>query len=89
MKPSRPPSRPSRPLSRLYQPRNPLFWLMLMLNALSPTLAWVVHNRPLNAWATVLLTCFALGNAFLGTFLLWRLLREEPPASTRDDTNPS
>jgi uncharacterized membrane protein len=75
---------PSRPLSRLYQPRNPLFWLMLALNALSPALAWVVHNRPLNAWATVLLTGFALGNAILGTFLLWRLLREEPAAPARD-----
>jgi hypothetical protein len=82
---------PSRPLSRLYQPRNPLFWLMLTLNVLSPALAWVVHNRPLNAWATVLLTCFALGNALLGTFLLWRLLRNEPAApapkaGARDDT---
>ncbi|WP_411878233.1 hypothetical protein [Polaromonas sp. YR568] len=83
MKPSRP---PSGPLSRLYQPRNPLFWLMLTLNALSPALAWVVNNRPLNAWATVVLTCFALGNAVLGTFLLWRLLREEPAAPAQDDT---
>lgn len=53
---------------------------MITLNSLSPMLAWVVHNRPLNAWATVLLTGFALGNAVLGTFLLWRLLRDEPAA---------
>ena len=71
---------PSRPLSRLYQPRNPLFWLMLALNSLSTLLAWVVHNRSLNAWAALLLTCFAVGNAILGTFLLWRLLRDEPAA---------
>jgi uncharacterized membrane protein len=82
---------PSRPFSRLYQPRNPLFWLMLTLNALSPALAWVVHNRPLNAWAALLLTGFAVGNALLGTFLLWRLLRDEPAAprqapAARDDT---
>jgi len=75
---------PSRPLSRLYQPRNPLFWLMLTLNSLSPLLAWVVHNRPLNAWATLLLTAFALGNALFGTFLLWRLLRDEPDAPAAD-----
>ena len=75
---------PSRPLSRLYQPRNPLFWLMITLNSLSPLLAWVVHNRPLNAWATLLLTGFAVGNAILGTFLLWRLLRDEPAAPARD-----
>jgi hypothetical protein len=84
MKTSRP---PSGPLSRLYQPRNPLFWLMLTLNALSPALAWVVNNRPLNAWATVLLTCFALGNAVIGTFLLWRLLRQEPAAPAQGDAN--
>ena len=83
MNPSRP---PSRPLSRLYQPRNPLFWLMITLNALSPALAWVVNNRPLNTWATVVLTCFALGNAVLGTFLLWRLLREEPAVPAQEDT---
>ena len=61
---------------------------MLTLNGLSPMLAWVVHNRPLNAWATVLLTGFALGNAILGTFLLWRLLRDEPavPALPAQDS---
>jgi hypothetical protein len=81
------PMQPSRPLSRLYQPRNPLFWLMLTLNSLSPLLAWVVHNRPLNALATVLLTGFALGNAVLGTFLLWRLLRDEPlPVAPAQDS---
>lgn len=68
-------------LSRLYQPRNPLFWLMLVLNGLSPLLAWVVHNRPLNTAATLVVTCFAIGNAVLGMWLAWRLLREEPAAS--------
>jgi hypothetical protein len=80
--------KPSRPLSRLYQPRNPLFWLMLTLNALSPALAWVVHNRPLNAWAAVLVTCFALGNAVIGTFLLWRLLRDDPAAPPQNTEAP-
>jgi hypothetical protein len=68
-------------LSRLYQPRNPLFWLMLVLNGLSPLLAWVVQNRPLNTAATLVVTCFAIGNAVLGMWLAWRLLREEPAAS--------
>lgn len=66
--------------SRIYQPRNPLFWLMLVLNGLSPLLAWVVHNRPLNAMATLVVTCFAIGNALLGMWLAWRLLRDEPAA---------
>jgi uncharacterized membrane protein len=68
----------SQRLSRLYQPRNPLFWLMLVLNGLSPLLAWVVHNRPLNTAATLVVTCFAIGNAVLGMWFAWRLLREEP-----------
>lgn len=76
-------------LSRLYQPRNPLFWLMLVLNGLSPLLAWVVHNRPLNTVATLVVTCFAIGNAVLGMWLAWRLLRDEPvgPAAGNDSAS--
>jgi hypothetical protein len=71
-------------LSRLYQPRNPLFWLMLVLNGLSPLLAWVVHNRPLVTAATLVMTCFAIGNAVLGMWLAWQLLREEPSGAAGD-----
>jgi hypothetical protein len=71
-------------VSRLYQPRNPLFWLMLVLNGLSPLLAWVVHNRPLNTAATLVVTCFAIGNAVLGMWFAWRLLREEPAGAAQD-----
>lgn len=65
-------------LSRLFQPRNPLFWMMLALNALSAALAWIVQNRPLNTLAMIVVAVFALSNALLGTWLLWRLLRDEP-----------
>ena len=64
--------------SRLFQPRNPLFWLMLALNALSPALAWVVRNRTLNGWGLLLVSVFAVGNAVLGLWLAWRLLRDKP-----------
>ncbi len=59
---------------------------MLVLNGLSPLLAWVVQNRPLNVVGTLVLTCFAIGNAVLGTWLAWRLLRDEParPAAGND-----
>lgn len=67
-------------LSRLFQPRNPLFWLILMLNALSAALAWVVQNRQLNGWAALLVLVFAIGNALIGSWLAWRLLRDEPPS---------
>ena len=66
-------------LSRLFQPRNPLFWLMLLLNILSAALAWVVQYRSLNGWASLVVAIFAVGNALLGSWLIWRLLRDEPP----------
>jgi Na+/melibiose symporter-like transporter len=67
-------------LSRLFQPRNPLFWLILMLNVLSAGLAWVVQYRQLNGLAAFLVLFFALGNAMIGSWLTWRLIRDEPPS---------
>jgi len=63
---------------RLFQPRNPLFWMMLALNALSMALVWVVQNRPLNALGVVLVVFLAIVNALLGTWFAWRLVRGEP-----------
>ncbi len=62
-------------LSRLFQPRNPLFWIMLAVNALSPALAWVVQHRPLNTFGMALISIFAVGNALIGAWLIVRLLR--------------
>ena len=62
-----------RKLRRIYQPGNPLFWFMLMLNALSYALAWIVQNRALNTLGMLLVGSFALVNAVLGMWLLWRL----------------
>lgn len=66
-------------LTRLFQPRNPLFWMMLMLNGLSMALGWLVQNRPLNALGMTIVGVFALGNAVLGMWLAWRLVREPAP----------
>ena len=65
-------------LLRIYQPRNPLFWIMLALNALSFALAWIVQNRSLNALGMLLVGGFALVNAVLGMWLLWRLAQAAP-----------
>lgn len=65
-------------LSRLFQPRNPLFWLMLLLNALSSALSFVLHTRELNTAATVVLALFALANAVIGIGLAIRLMRAGP-----------
>ena len=79
-------------LGRLFQPRNPLFWIMLSLNALSMALAWLVQNRPLNTLGVLLVGGFALGNAVLGTWLAWRLVKGEPlvpvsPPAPRSDVS--
>ena len=66
-------------LSRLFQPRNPLFWIMLALNGLSTALAWLVHNRSLNTFGMLLIGSFALINAVLGTWFAWRLVKDVPP----------
>ena len=65
-------------LLRIYQPRNPLFWIMLALNALSYVLAWIVENRSLNTLGMLLVGGFALVNAVLGMWLLWRLAQAAP-----------
>jgi hypothetical protein len=62
-------------LLRIYQPRNPLFWLMLVLNVLSCGLAWIVQNRALNTVGMLLVAGFALVNALLGMWLMWRLMQ--------------
>jgi hypothetical protein len=64
-------------LTRLFQPRNPLFWMMMALNALSAMLAWIVHNRPLGTFAALIVAGFAIGNAVLGTWMAWRLVRTD------------
>jgi hypothetical protein len=69
-------------ISRLLQARNPLFWLMLVLNAMSVALVWIVHHRALDAWATLLVGGFALCNALIGSWLIWRLLRDEAGADS-------
>jgi len=60
-------------ISRIYQPRNPLFWIMVVLNLLSTALVWLTQNAPLATFGLIVVGVFALGNAVLGTYLMWRL----------------
>ena len=64
-----------------YQPRNPLFWIMVMLNALSLVLAWITRSYSLNTGASLLVGTFAVGNALLGTWLMLRLLSTSPTSA--------
>jgi 4-hydroxybenzoate polyprenyltransferase len=65
-------------LRRLFQPRKPAFWLMLVLNALSTVLMWIVQRYTLTPLASLVIAVFALGNAWLGLRLAWQLLSSPP-----------
>ncbi|HNV90177.1 MAG TPA: hypothetical protein PKN25_04430, partial [Thauera aminoaromatica] len=60
-----------------YRPQDRRFWLMIVLNLLSAILAWLLRSWPLVPLATVVVALFALGNAALGMFIAWDLLRDE------------
>jgi drug/metabolite transporter (DMT)-like permease len=66
--------------SRLFQPRHPIFWVIMALNGLSAMLSWIVQTKPLNTLGLSLVMLFLLSNALISMRLGWRLLREEPPA---------
>ncbi len=64
-------------LSRLFQPGKPLFWVMVVLNALSAVLLWLFYNWPLTVFGQWLIAVLALGNAGLGGLCAWRLLKDD------------
>lgn len=72
-------------LARLWQPRNPAFWLMIAVNLLSTLLAWVVRTYSLGMLASLLITVFAIGNVAIGLRLMWLLLRYTPAERSGDN----
>lgn len=64
-------------LARLFRPRDRRFWLMLLLNVLSAVLAWVLRTWALVPLASVVVGVFALGNALLGLFIAYDLMRDD------------
>jgi membrane protein implicated in regulation of membrane protease activity len=74
-------------LSRLYQPRNPVFWLMVVINVLSTLLAWVARSFDLAPLQATMVGVMAAANAIVGLYLTWRLLRNnETEDATKDST---
>ena len=71
-------------LARLWQPRNPAFWLMVALNLLSTVLAWITRSFELAPVAALMVAGFAVANALLGLRLMWLLLRDEPANPARN-----
>lgn len=63
-------------LARLYQPRNPQFWLLIVLNGLSTVIAYLLRNHEFPGLVTVVLAGFALANALLGLRIALRLMAD-------------
>jgi len=62
-------------LRAIWQPHNGLFWLMLLFNGLSSSMAWYLHLSPPAGWLLLVFTLLALANAAAGMLLLWLLWR--------------
>lgn len=65
-------------LSRLYQPRNPQFWLLVILNLLSSVISYLLRSHELPPLVALALGGFALANVLLGLRIAWRLMTEAP-----------
>jgi len=66
-------------LSRLVQPRNPRFWLLVVLNGLSSAIAFVLRTHELPTAVTLALAGFAVANVVLGLRIAFQLMTDERP----------
>lgn len=71
-------------VARLFQPRNPLFWIFVLLNGLSTVISYLLHTQEFPLPVVLLLAGFALGNMIYGIRIALRLMRAPecaiPPA---------
>ena len=65
-------------LSRLYQPRNPQFWLLVVLNLLSTGISYVLRSRDLPMLLALVLAAFALANFVVGIWIALQLMSGHP-----------
>ena len=68
-------------LARLFQFRNPLFWIFVLLNGLSTVISYLLRTHDFSLPIVLVLACFALGNMIYGIRIALRLMREPDPAS--------
>ena len=61
-------------LSRLFQPKNPQFWLLVTLNLLSLALSHITQNYNLNTLGLTLLIIVNVINVALSSYIAWRLV---------------
>ncbi len=63
---------------RLFQPRNPLFWVFVLLNGLSAVISYLLQTQAFSWPIVLLLAGFALGNMIYGIRIAMRLMRASP-----------
>ncbi len=64
-------------LSRLWQPRRAVFWMMVVFNLLSSGLTLAMRSQPWSDGAMLFLGGLALANSLCGLWLAVRLLKGE------------
>ncbi|MBM4189278.1 MAG: hypothetical protein FJ210_01010 [Betaproteobacteria bacterium] len=62
-------------LSKLYQPRNPQFWIFVILNLLSTAISYILRSHELAPAITLALVFFALANMIIGIRIALHLMR--------------
>ncbi len=67
-------------LSRLVQPRNPQFWLLIVLNGLSSVISFILRSNELPAAVTLVLAGFAIANVIIGIRIALRLMANDQAA---------
>jgi hypothetical protein len=64
--------------ARLFQPRNPLFWIFVLLNGLSTVISYLLQTQQFSLPVALVLAGFALGNMLYGIRIAVRLMRTPP-----------
>jgi uncharacterized integral membrane protein len=62
-------------VARLFLPRNPLFWIFVLLNGLSTVISYLLNTQEFPLPIVLLLAGFALGNMIYGIRIALRLMR--------------
>ena len=60
--------------TRIYQPRNPIFWILVALNFVSLALSLIAQTYDLNLIGTAIVIGLTVVNALLSALLAWRLV---------------
>ncbi len=79
----------SEAVQRLYQPRQPLFWVAVAFNLLGAVMLLALQSGQLSTPAQWLTALLALSNNILGGWAVWRLWRGDSGLGRRDDVSVS